>query len=267
MGLINISGLGSKVAANAINSANRALRQTILDGTTVHRTEKMPRLLPELTSPTMIGDIMVDATTSRQADYNSEVTNNPVEDGFAVSDHVRRKPIPLKITAVFTPTPVTWADSSSGVDRMREVFTGLQAIYEAGEPITIKTIDFVYSNMVMIGAPIKRDKNRYAYELDLTFQQVRVAQRKTAATDGSDASDEASGTAGQSAQDTGRASQQDIGTGMKYVGTVQTIDVDTGFLDKANNGNVVTGWELSATQAVLGLATCYASKALGGIKL
>lgn len=218
-----------------------------------------PSLRPALTEPCKIGDnLEVDVVMSRSAEFNSEVTTNPVEDGFPVADHVRRSPIPLKMKAIFTPTPVTWLDRQGvNVNRIKEVTDELQAIYMAGDPITIKTADAIYRDMVLVKAPVQRTEKGIHLEIDLDFMQVRIVRKKTAATDGTTASDEADGKTGETGQDAGQASTTDIGTGLKTVENTTTVDIDTSFLDYKAEGTIQTGWEQTAVAAGRGILASF----------
>lgn len=174
-----------------------------------------------------IDDLQVDAIIERTAKMDSKVTDYPVEDGFPVSDHVTRSPLTLSMDVVFTPTPVAMLGGyikNTVVSRINhenvhntdlpEVARGLMRIYQKAEPITIKTQDAIYTDMVMTSCPLVRSAtNGICYKLSLDFKHVRVVCPKT----NEQTSDEASGKSGETGRDVGTASQTEIGTGMQVI--------------------------------------------------
>ena len=232
--------------------------------------ETLPRIMYELKEPATIGDLKCDVVMEREVKFESEVTEHPVEDGFAIADHVSRKPVKLSLTAIFTPTPVTWFEVMGGNNqhRMADVVNALQSIYKKGEPITIKTVDAIYKNMIMTSAPLPRNiYNGYCYSCQLEFVEVRRAEHKTEKIPEKNASDEAKGKAGQTEKDAGQASQDEIGTGITTVenNAVEEVeelssfnntasikadkskfDLNTSSIDKGETGEIKTGKEQTA---------------------
>lgn len=184
------------------------------------------------TSRATIDDLQVDAILTRTANFDSKVTDYPVEDGFPVADHVTRNPLTLSMEVVFTPTPVSLLGgyvkqvaarklNQENVQNtaLPEVARGLMRIYQKAEPITIKTIDAIYSNMVMTTCPLVRSaQDGICYKLSLEFKHVRIVRPKT----NEQTTDEASGKSGETGRDVGTASQTEIGTGMQVISSEQT---------------------------------------------
>lgn len=205
-----------------------------------------------------IGGLAVDVVEAHELKMDSEVTENPAEDGFPIADHVNRKPLTLTVDVVFTDTPVTWS-SGLGVStvltyvnskkggRMSAVKNMLYQIYKAGNPVTVTLADAIYKNMVMTSAPLPRNvQNGICYKMQLSFTQVRIVSQKTA-TVGSDAAE----MSGATEMDGGIASQSDIGIGS--VADTKTIGIDTTGVDLSSAGSLSMGSEVTAATAVAAL--------------
>ena len=210
-----------------------------------------------------IGNLTIDVVEAHEVKYDSEVTENPVEDGFPVADHVNRKPITLQLDVVFTPTPVTFSSGLSGLgtvltyvgaggsgsndgNRLNTVKDSLYKIYKKGDPITITLADGIYKDMVMTSAPLPRNvQNGICYKMQLNFVQVRIVSQKT-----ENVGDDASEMSGDTEQDAGAADQEDIGDGMNEDGD---IDVDTTSVDYSNAGDTDAGSEITAETAASSL--------------
>lgn len=218
----------------------------------------MPSLLRQITTPCKIGDTLeIDVLKEYEVTFESEVTENPVETGFIVADHVIRKPLSLKLTAVFTPTPVTFLSHFGGVpnvNRLNDVANTLMQIYQKADPVTIKLHDAIYDNMVMLTAPLRRNvQNGICYEMELNFKHVVVVEQRTEEVPEEYASNDAQGKAGQTEKDGGTAEQKDIGTGMTTVANTATVDISSLQADYNVNGDISTGKEITATVAAVSI--------------
>lgn len=232
-------------------------------------------LMPQPTQA-KIGDLTVDCMLTKESRFDSDVTDNPIETGFVISDHVIRKPLELTMEVVFTPTPVTFGGSSNsllsnipvlsfvgsssngnGSGRMNDVVNGIMSIYQAGEPITIETTDAIYTDMVMVSAPLPRSvENGYCYRMSLTFRHVVKVTQRTEEVPEDGAAADASGKAGETEKAGGAASQTEIGTGMTTRDGTTSTGVSTSGIDFSNAGGISIGMEQTATAAatVIGFA-------------
>jgi len=210
---------------------------------------------------TKIGDLLVDAVLSRETTLDSEVTENPVEDGFCVADHVVRKPIKLSLECIFTPTPITWSNSGGRFFKLQSVAQALEKIYKAGEPITVETSDAIYTDMVMTHAPLPRSiQDGIMYKMSIDFVHVRLVKQKTA--EKTDA--EAEGKSGESEINAGTASQKDICTGMTMRGGTPSLDMDATAIDTSASGSISTGNVITANRAAISIAAALGSGASAG---
>ena len=203
-----------------------------------------PKIMYEVTQPATIGDLKVDVILEREVTYDSEVTEYPVEDGFPISDHVTRKPLKLTMTVICTPTPVQWfKELGASPSRMNEVVEAIAEIYKKAEPITITTPDAIYTDMIMLHAPLPRNvENGYCYRMQLDFVHVRKAKQKTEQISESNTEGETQGSAGESEKDAGAASQMEIGSGVTLVKNESgTYSTDLEVADTTSAGKTVDG--------------------------
>ena len=178
-------------------------------------SSKAALLFPVPTDPTKIGQLEVDVLVSSELTYSSEVTENPVEDGFPVHDHVICKPLQLSMVVVVSPLPVTWYEKF-GVDtgRMDDAIDKLEQIYKDRQPITIVTNEKTYEDMVMTECKINRSKDDgKVLRIPLEFLQIRKVDVKETEVPEEYASASAAGKAGETEEDAGTAATEDIGDG------------------------------------------------------
>jgi hypothetical protein len=170
-------------------------------------------LFPAPKEPTKIGAIECDVLIEQEITLSSDVTEHPVEDGFPVHDHVIRKPLKLAMTIAISNMPVTWYDrfGSNSQDRMGDAVSKLEGIYKAGDPITVVTQEKVYDNMVMTDCRIPKNReNGKVLKVPLEFTQIRKVQVKTAEIPAEYVDALTKGKAGETNQDAGTATTQDI---------------------------------------------------------
>ncbi len=178
-------------------------------------SSKAAILFPVPTDPTKIGQLEVDVMVSSELTYASEVTENPVEDGFPVHDHVICKPLQLSMVVVVSPLPVTWYEKF-GVDtgRMDDAIAKLEQIYKDRQPITIITNEKTYEDMVMTECKINKAKeDGKILRIPLEFKQIRKVEVKTADIPEEYVDALTAGKAGTTGEDAGTAATEDIGSG------------------------------------------------------
>lgn len=220
----------------------------------------IPVIPKQLVAPCTIGDnLQIDVLKDYEVTFESEVTENPVETGFVVADHVIRKPLTLRLTAIFTPTPVTFLKILGGLpnaNRLQEVASELARIYQNADPVTVKLHDAIYDNMVMTIAPLKRNvQDGICYQMELNFKHVVVVEQRTEKIPEEYAANDAQGKAGRTESDAGTAEQKDIGTGMTTIANTATVDIVSLMLDYLVNGDINTGLEVTASIAAASIAS------------
>lgn len=132
-----------------------------------------------------IGFLPIDVFTQETITYQNEVTENPVETGGVVSDHIFAKPIGLRVTGVI----------ASG--RRGLAYQLLVAMHQSRIPLFVVTGLQTFTNMALVELTFPRDVNT-ADSLHFTaeFKQIRFAFSTSApsiASAGGGASDTAAG--------------------------------------------------------------------------
>lgn len=229
--------------------------------------QKNTGILPKLTQPAQIGDMLeCDVILSRTTTFESEVTQFPVEDGFSISDHCIRKPMKLILEVLFTPTPVTWFLAALGGSRhsLNRVIDAVMDIWKKGEPVTIKLVDAIYTDMVMTSAPMpRRTEDGYCYKAILEFQHVRRVTQRTEDIPEDGCNADAQGKAGQTGKDGGMATTEEIGTGLQTIDPSTVNDAEsgdiwtqiaTGNVDLSQFGAIGVGLEHTAAMATVSIA-------------
>lgn len=158
---------------------------------------------------TDVGGVKIDAVISENHRYNSLVTQNPIEDGSIISDHIVNLPIILEMEGRFTDTPFGFLSAlvaSTAVGALATGLTGAQAAAGLAQAtaavllgesrpglsktkfkllvalqIARSTIDIVtglqtYSNMVIesLSAP-RASRDGKSIRFNATFREILVA--------------------------------------------------------------------------------------------
>ena len=213
--------------------------------------------------PATIGTLQCDCIVEHTTEFNSSVTEHPIEGGFVIADHVAREPMKLSLTAIITPTPVSYFRimGGSNPDRLGEAASYLEQVHLAGEPITIVLPDRICENMVMTSCPLPRNvQDGFCYRLALEFTHVTIVSQKTEEIPEQNASGDAVGKAGATGTDAGASSQVNIGTGLTVRDNKKYLALNTNQIDLRNLGQIQTGIELPASMCAYSVY-----RSLGGI--
>jgi hypothetical protein len=144
----------------------------------------------------MIDALTLDVTIQETHTANAEITEHPVEQGADITDHVRPKPVELRMEGIITDTPIddsliasvtrsvpglglgvaTYGVVKSllaGASLARSAFDRLRQFRDNGTPVGIFTPYRSYSNMVMDSLVVTRDKDTgEALHFVATFREV-----------------------------------------------------------------------------------------------
>ena len=160
-------------------------------------------------------DFHIDVTLTENHSFESEVTENPVEEGVVISDHIDLKPESLTITGVISDTPLNLSTSAQGAattagafvgkkivgplgavagvgagavagllagpnNRMKTAFDHLRDLQSKRVPFTVITGLKRYTNMVIVSLTINRDsKSGRSFNFTATLKQIRIVESKT----------------------------------------------------------------------------------------
>lgn len=135
------------------------------------------------------GSIELDANLEEVHEWSAEATENPVEEGAPVSDHVIEKQDKLRIRGFVSdsPTSDTVVTRITGIyngkkldNRTQNVFDALQTLIKAKEPIVVYTKHRIYDDMVLTGVNIPRSPGvGEAIEFTAEFVHIRKVVTQT----------------------------------------------------------------------------------------
>ena len=131
-----------------------------------------------------IQSIEFDATLEELHDWQNEVTQNPVEEGAPVSDHIIATPDKLRLSGVITNSPLRgeFAGQYFGGDtaspRIQTTFEALRALHEARDTITAYTKHAVYRDMAIQSISIPRNA-QIGEEVQFTMELVNIRMVRT----------------------------------------------------------------------------------------
>ncbi len=201
-------------------------------------------LIPVLLEPSMFEDMEFDVLQEISQSYDAELTDNPVETGFVIADHVIKKPVKVNLTVLFTPTCVTWADRRGGVaqTRLQDVEKQIYAIRDKGEPGTVKTQLNIYENMVLTSAKLNRDKSGFKITANLEFTQAIIVDTQMADVPEEYADQAANAAASDATSADSTTAQSQAGATNTNAGTASTstISADTNNADTSETGSEET---------------------------
>lgn len=136
-------------------------------------------------------EILLDASLSESHNYNSNITNFPVENGANISDHVSDDPIKLSLRGFITNTPIRIfggdpganIDDVTGGDRIKTTFLALLDIRKSRTPFTLVTGLQVYENMLFSNITFPRTPRSGLHSLEFTaeLQQIQTVESRTVA--------------------------------------------------------------------------------------
>lgn len=120
---------------------------------------------------TYIDDILVDATPSEAPTFSNEITENPVEDGTVITDHINNNPNTLELNVVIT---------GEYEGSPQEKYERLLEIRNEREIISVIGALQVYENMAISEINLEKSAdNAKGYSGTISFQQVKFATAET----------------------------------------------------------------------------------------
>ena len=134
----------------------------------------------------LIDGYPIDVSLSETHDFESEVTEYPVESGSNVADNIRNKPIIVTMEGIVSNTPIGVLDSqtstsaiarSSGIFPADDAYKRLLTIRDNRQPITISTSLDVFDNMVLQSLSVPRASGGAdALHFTAKFIQITMVQ-------------------------------------------------------------------------------------------
>lgn len=128
---------------------------------------------------TNIGRIFADVKISESHRYMSNVTDQTLEDGASINEHVI--PQPPQVTLQIEETNNTLGSRfSGGFYGPQQTFDKLVELWENSVPLTVTTQHKQYQNMVIVNMPmLHRAPYRNALQISIDLKQLRFAKMET----------------------------------------------------------------------------------------
>lgn len=140
-----------------------------------------------------IGGIVIDATVRESHDGTADITENPVEEGAKITDHVQVNSDELTIEGVITDTPLGFPvigniqniiNSVTSIfgktSRSIDAFNQLVTLKEQREPFTVYTGLKRYESMVIASLSVQRDKDvGKAIAFNCVMRKIRIVSSQT----------------------------------------------------------------------------------------
>lgn len=121
--------------------------------------------------------IVFDATPTESHQQSAMITNNPVEEGVDITNHVRPTPFVLKLSARLTATPMD--ESEEEPDRLRKKHEELLELVAAGTIFRMVTGLKAYDEMVVSNYQANRSPG-LGQSIDCTLELQQIRRVKSA---------------------------------------------------------------------------------------
>lgn len=124
-------------------------------------------------STTVLPGLVFDATFSEKHEIEAEITQNPVETGVNIADHMFMKPRKVTISAGVSDTPLKTVQGdqfSGGSSRSQKAFDLLTQMQASFEPFNVQTGLKLYENFVCKRITCEQDKDTpfvFVFEAEL----------------------------------------------------------------------------------------------------
>lgn len=131
----------------------------------------------------MIDDYVLDVTLSEDHEFESEITDYPVESGSNISDNIRPRPITVTMEGLVSKHPFDHIkllrDVPESPHHPHDAYAVLLAIREDREPVTIRTSLDVFKDMALQSLSMPRDASTGdALRFTAKFQQIQTVENK-----------------------------------------------------------------------------------------
>ncbi len=126
------------------------------------------------------GNIELDANLEEAHDWAADATQNPVEFGSPISDHVIEQADKLTLQCFVSDNPIGAGVSTTPGLRLQEVFDLLYFLIKKKETVTVYTRYKIYIDMVLTSIAIPRNVSiGEALEFTCNFLNIRKVETQT----------------------------------------------------------------------------------------
>lgn len=136
-------------------------------------------------------EFQADLTLEESHERSAEVTENPIESGAVVSDHVITNPERLRLEGFVTDAPAAARERAAG--RTQGAFETLEQAWRNREPLTVVTGRKTYTDMIIVRLDMPRDRPS-SMRFTMEFQAVTIVEsQETQLAGGGGSTSQASG--------------------------------------------------------------------------
>lgn len=117
-----------------------------------------------------IQDLQIDIVSSEVIELQSETTDNPIESGSEVADHIINKPIMLRMVC-----QIGGSTLLNFTDRKLEGYEALKKLRDDKLPVTVVSGLETFSNMLINNISIDRNlQNASVLQFQIEFKQAKI---------------------------------------------------------------------------------------------
>jgi len=131
----------------------------------------------------------LDLSIAERHIYSSDVTENPVENGGMVSDHIINRPVLVHMTGFVTNTPNSLLKiAKTFTTPTLDAFDALKKIHEDALPVDIVTNLTLYESVAITELVFPQDReNVNSMTIDITFKTINIVNEESNEDDEQDA--------------------------------------------------------------------------------
>lgn len=117
-----------------------------------------------------IQDLEIDIVSSEVIELPSETTDNPIESGSEVTDHIINRPILLRMVC-----QIGGSNLTNWTDRKIEGYEALKRLRDDKQPVTVVSGLETFTNMLINNITIDRNlQNASVLQFQIEFKQAKI---------------------------------------------------------------------------------------------
>ena len=117
-----------------------------------------------------IQDLEIDIVSSEVIELPSETTDNPIESGSEITDHIINKPILLRMVC-----QIGGSNLTNWTDRKIEGYEALKKLRDDKQPVTVVSGLETFTNMLINNISIDRNlQNATVLQFQIEFKQAKI---------------------------------------------------------------------------------------------
>lgn len=117
-----------------------------------------------------IQDLQIDIVSSETIELPSETTDNPIESGAEITDHIINRPILLRMVC-----QIGGSNLTNWTDRKIEGYEALKRLRDDKQPVTVVSGLETFTNMLINNISIDRNlQNATVLQFQIEFKQAKI---------------------------------------------------------------------------------------------